>query len=174
MPLDLTLRPSPSEYNPWYAGYITGVPDGSILSTLEAQTGETLQLLSSIAEAKGGHRYAPGKWSIKETVLHVIDAERVFSMRALCIGRGETKALPGFEQDDYVVTSEAAQRTMLSLLTEYTAVRSSTMQLLRNLPEAAWSRSGIASEKPVSFRAIVYIIAGHERHHVKVLRERYL
>ncbi len=174
MAFDPALRPSASEYAPFYHGYISSLPDGSILETLERQTGETMALITRIPEARGTHRYAEGKWSIKEVLLHVIDAERIFAMRALCFARGEDKMLPGFDENAYVPMSDANARSLLSLSTEYAAVRSASMQLWRNLPEAAWSRTGNANGKTISVRALAWIMAGHDAHHTRILQERYL
>jgi hypothetical protein len=141
---------------------------------LRAQARETQELLRSIPESKGDHAYAPGKWTIKEVIGHVIDGERVFSYRALRIARGDTTPLPGFEQDDYVPQGAFGARTIRSLADELETVRLATISLLEGLPAGVGPRMGTASDNPVSAQALAYIIAGHERHHVGVLRERYL
>lgn len=167
-------RPDPSEYNAYYGRYISLVPDGPIVEQLRTQIAETLDVLRALPESRGEHRYEPGKWSIKELVGHVTDGERVFSYRALRIGRGDETPLPGFEQDDYVRNGGFGARTLRHVLDELEAVRRATVLLFEGLDEAAMVRRGTASEFPVSVRALGYIIAGHERHHLKVLRERYL
>ncbi len=167
-------RPAQSEHAPYYSRYIDLVPDGPIVEVLRSQVRETMELLRSIPEAKGNHAYAPGKWTIKEVFGHVIDSERVFSYRALRIGRGDATPLPGFEQDDYVPQGGFASRTLQDLADELEVVRRATLLLFEGFPKDAWARMGTASGNPVSVQALAYIIAGHERHHVKVLRERYL
>lgn len=167
-------RPDPSEYAPWHAGYVAKVPDGDLLSTLEAQVGEYFQTVSPITEAKGGFAYAPGKWTIREVLGHVVDAERVFSYRAMRIARGDQTPLPGFDEKAWVPLSGANDRTVADLLGEFRAVRAATLALLRHLPPEAVSRRGVASDKEISVRALAWIIAGHAIHHLGILRERYL
>lgn len=167
-------RPGPSEFAPYYGRYIDQVPDGPIVNVLRSQIQDTLKLLRSIPEAKGNHAYAPGKWTIKEVLGHVIDAERVFAYRALRFGRADATALPGFEQDEYVPNGGFASRPLSHLIDELDAVRRSTLLLFEGFPKEAGARLGTASGNPVSVQALAYIIAGHERHHVKLLRERYL
>lgn len=167
-------RLDPSEYAPWHAGYVAKVPDGDLLSTLEAQVGEYFQTVSPITEAKGGFAYAPGKWTIKEVLGHVVDAERVFSYRAMRIARGDQTPLPGFDEKAWVPLSGANDRTVADLLGEFRAVRAATLALLRHLPPEAVSRRGVASDKEISVRALAWIIAGHAIHHLGILRERYL
>lgn len=167
-------RPDPSEYAPYYGRYIEQVPGGPIVDVLRTQVRGTLDLLRSVPEAKGDYRYAPGKWSIKQVVGHVVDGERVFAYRALRFGRGDATELPGFEQDDYARDGGFDTRTLRHLTDELEAVRRATLLLLEGFDEAALLRKGIASSNPVSVRALAYIIAGHEMHHVKILREKYL
>jgi len=170
----LVSRPAADEYNPYYEKYISRVPDGDIVEQLTAQVSSTIALLESIPESKGDYRYAEGKWSVKESVLHVIDAERIFAYRALRIARGDKTPLPGFEQDDYVPFSRAAERTLHDIAEELGQVRQASVALFKHLDEEAVSRRGTASNNPVTPRALAYIIAGHELHHVRILRERYL
>ena len=167
-------RPDPSEYNAYYGRYISLVPDGSIVERLRHQIQETLGILRSLPEARGDHRYAAGKWSIKEMIGHVVDAERVFTYRALRIGRGDETPLPGFEQDDYVKNGRFEARTLRHLVDELETVRKGTVLLLEGLDDDAMMRLGTASGFPVSVRALAYITAGHELHHRNVLKERYL
>jgi uncharacterized damage-inducible protein DinB len=167
-------RPAADEYNAYYDRYITKVPDGDIVQQLASQVSSTIELLESIPESKGDYRYAEGKWSLKESVLHVIDAERIFAYRALRIARGDKTPLPGFEQDDYVKFSRGAERTLHDIAEELGQVRQASVALFKHLDEEAMSRRGTASNNPVTPRALAYIIAGHERHHVQILRERYL
>ena len=172
--METAVRPAATEYAPYYGRYVALVPDGPITETLRAQISETLSTLGALPEAKGDHRYEPGKWSVKDVIGHVIDGERVFSYRALRFARADETPLPGFEQDDYVVAAKFERRTLRGLLDELRTVRDATVHLYRHLDEAALSRSGIASENRMSVRALAWVIAGHERHHLQVLRERYL
>lgn len=167
-------RPAADEYAPYYGRYIDRVPEGDFCETLERQLGETLGLLRSVADERATFRYAPGKWSVKEVVGHVIDTERIMSYRALRVGRGDPTPLPGFEQNDYVPTGDFDRRTLEDLAEELAAVRRATLLLFRQFDAAALARRGTASGNPVTTRALAYIIAGHERHHVAMLREKYL
>jgi uncharacterized damage-inducible protein DinB len=173
MPM-LVSRPAADEYNAYYDRYISKVPDGDIVRQLATQVSSTLELLESIPESKGDHRYAEGKWTVKESILHVIDAERIFGYRALRVARGDKTPLPGFEQDEFVPFSRAAERTLRDLAAELGHVRRASVALFEHLDEEAMSRRGTASNSPVTPRALAYIIAGHELHHVQILRERYL
>ena len=167
-------RPSENEYAAYYGKYIALVEGGDIVETLERQSEDTLALLRGINEERAAHRYEPGKWSIKEVVGHLIDAERIFAYRALAIARGEQKPLPGMEQDEYMAHADFDSRTLADLAEEFEHVRRSNVLMFRNLDAEAWSRRGTASDNEVSVRALAYIIAGHETHHIRILRERYL
>jgi hypothetical protein len=167
-------RPQESEYHPYYERYISLVPDGDIVATLNRQLDETLALIRSIPEARGGFRYAEGKWSIKELLGHVIDSERVFAYRALRFGRGDATPLAGFEQDDFVRGADFDKRTLSDLADEYAHVRRATISLFASFDESAWSRRGLANNNEVSVRGLAFIVAGHERHHVEILKTRYL
>lgn len=174
MTATLIARPGTDEYAPYYGTYIGKVPDGDLRAMLASQLAETLALIRSIPESRGGHRYAPDKWSIKGVLGHLADSERIFSYRALRIGRGDTTPLPGFEQDDYVPMGNFDARSLRDLADELAAVRQATLHLFAHLDQAAFERRGTASGKPVSVRALAYIIAGHELHHVGILKTRYL
>ena len=167
-------RPDASEYLAYYGRYIDKVPDGDLLQTLRTQLDDTLALVRGLPEARGGHRYAPGKWSIREVLSHVIDAERIFAYRALRIARGDGTPLPGFDENAYAENAEAESRTLADLADELMHVRLGNLAMLRALSPEALARLGTASGGPVSARALAWIIAGHERHHVNLLRERYL
>lgn len=167
-------RPADTEYAPYFARYVALVPEDDVIAALESQGRETAAVLAGIDETKAAHRYAEGKWSIKEVVGHVGDAERVFSYRALCIARGETQSLPGYEEQTYTPTAKFDRRTMSDLADDLAAVRRATLALLHGLDDEAWGRSGVANEAAVSVRALAYMMLGHERHHLGVLRERYL
>jgi uncharacterized damage-inducible protein DinB len=170
----ITKRPESSEYPNYAHGYISLVPDGNIVGILSQQLEETLALINSIPDARKDWRYAEGKWSVKELIGHVIDSERIFAYRALRFGRGDSTPLSGFEQDDYVRGGGFSDRSLSDLAEEYEHVRRATISLLANLDDEAWSRRGSANDNEISVRALAFIIAGHERHHVEILRTRYL
>jgi hypothetical protein len=177
-PLALTIgRPQPGEYAPYYDRYISLIvqqaPGDGILEALDQQRRQTMMLLCGRDDEDGDFRYAPGKWSAKEVLGHVCDAERVFAYRALRISRADATPLEGFEQEDYVRNGPFAQRPLSDLVEDFIAVRRSTLSLLRNLDEAAWMRRGIANKNEVTVRALAYIIAGHELHHRRILEEKY-
>lgn len=169
-----TTRPASDEYPPYTIAYISLVPDGDIVATLGKQLDDNLALIRSIPESRGGFRYTEDKWSIKEVIGHIIDGERVFAYRALRFARGDETPLSGFEQDDYVRTGGFDKRSLSDLANEYEHVRRSSISLFTNLDEEAWLRRGTSNDTPASVRALAFIIAGHERHHVEVLRTRYL
>jgi uncharacterized damage-inducible protein DinB len=174
MSLELARRPEPTEHLPYYARYIALVPDGDVLGTLGRQIEDTLSALKGLSPERSQHRYAPGKWSVRQVVGHVADAERVFAYRALAFARGDQTELPGFDENTYAEASPAALRPLPDVLEDLAAVRRATVSLLRGLEPDAWSRSGVANGNPISVRALAWIVAGHERHHLQVLRERYL
>ena len=174
MSTSATRRPEKSEYPTYSEGYVSRVPDGDIVGTLEKQLAETVALIHGIAEARGDFRYAEGKWSIKELIGHVIDGERIFTYRALRFSRGDTTPLAGFEQDDYVRGAAFDKRSLSDLANEYEHVRRATISLFSNLDEEAWNRRGAANDNEVSVRGLAFIVAGHERHHLEILRTRYL
>jgi uncharacterized damage-inducible protein DinB len=167
-------RPAPGEYAPFHAGYVAMVPDGDVLATLKTQHGETLRMLSRLGDKKSRYRYAPGKWSIREVIGHLIDAERVFTYRALTFARADRTPLPGFDEKLWADSSNADSRTLKSLLEELKAVRSATLALFRGFNQQQLTRTGIASGHSVSVRGLVYVTTGHERHHATILRQRYL
>lgn len=168
-------RPGSDEYPPQFAGYVGEIGhDEAILPVLERQLAELPGRLRGIGESRGDFRYAPGKWSIKEVVGHLSDAERIFAYRALRIARGDTTPLPGFDENAYTPEMGAGERTLADFTEEWTDVRRATLALLRHLPAGTWERRGTASSRPVSVRAMAYVMAGHVRHHLAVLDERYL
>jgi hypothetical protein len=167
-------RPEADEYAPYYEKYVSLVPTGDVVETLERQAKETLALLGGVGEDRAGASYEPGKWSVKQVVGHVIDTERIFAYRALRFARGDETPLNGFDQDTFTTGANFDARKLSELADEFEAVRRSTVALLRGLDADAWSRRGIASDNGVSVRALAHIIAGHEAHHVNILRTRYL
>jgi len=166
-------KPSASEYAPYYGKYVALVTEDDVLAALANQLGETLKLLRSISEEKSAFRYAPDKWSIKQMIGHMCDGERIFAYRALCFARGETAALPGFEQDDYVAKADFDARTLHDLTDEFETIRRANINLFRHLNDEAWMRRGRASDNEITVRALAFIIVGHERYHVGILRARY-
>jgi uncharacterized damage-inducible protein DinB len=168
------MKPANTEYAPYYEGYVSLVPDTDIIFALTQQMNSTLDLLSGIAEQQSNHRYEPGKWSIKELVGHVIDSERIFAYRALRIARGDQTPLAGFEQDGYVASANFDQRRLTDLAQEYRHVRGASLELFKWLSDEAWERRGVANDVEVSARALAWIIAGHELHHMSVLKTKYL
>lgn len=167
-------RPDAAEYAPFYETYVSKVPAGDLLTILEEQHGETQHLLAGIPEAQALKRYAPGKWSIKEVVAHLMDSERVFGYRALRFARGDETPLPGFDEKTYAAAGNFDRRSLQDLAAEFAAVRRASLALLRSFDTAALARHGTANNKEISVRALAYVIAGHERHHVEILRQRYL
>lgn len=168
------IKPDATEYLPYYGRYISLVPAGDVVSTLEGQMRDSQSILSAIPPGVGSYRYAPDKWSVNEMIGHVIDTERIFSVRALRFARGDTSPLPGFEQDDYVRNASFDSYPLAELTAELETVRRATLFLFRHLTEEAWMRKGVASNAEITVRALAYIIAGHELHHREILRSRYL
>jgi len=167
-------RPQPTEAAEYYSRYIDLITSDDIVPVFENQMGEMLQFLSGISEEQSLHSYAPGKWTIREVLNHVNDGERVFTGRAFWFARGFTDALPSFEQDIAVQAAQANNTSWADLVEEFKIVRLGTISFFKSMPEEAWDRTGIASDNPVSVRALAYIIAGHVAHHMGVLREKYL
>ena len=169
-----TERPKAGEYNAYYDKYISLIPGTDVVGTLAGQLPKTVALLSSLSEQDGELRYAPGKWSLKEALGHVIDTERIMAYRALCIARGDRTPLAGFEQDEYVRGGPHATIRLADLVEEFKNVRAATIALFRNLREEDWKRQGVANKNDITVRALAYVIAGHELHHRNILEERYL
>jgi hypothetical protein len=167
-------RPLKGDYAVYYERYVDLVPAGDFLEILTEQHRNTTKMLEPLTEQQAEFRYAPGKWSIKEIVGHISDAERIFSYRLLRIARGDQTPLASFEQDSYIGTGNFSARTLSGLLDEFSGVRRATITLIRSLDAAAWLRRGVASQNEISALALAFIIAGHERHHSIILQERYL
>lgn len=168
-------RPNPGEFAPYYQAYIDAVADerGSVIDLLASLRTSTASLFEGLTEEQAGHRYQPGKWTVREVLGHLVDVERMFGMRGLAFARGDKTPLPGFEQDGYIANGAFETRAIGSLLEERDGLRRSHIALFKSLPDEAWTRTGTANGVTFSARAIPYIIAGHEIHHVGVLRERY-
>ena len=166
-------RPGPDEFASFFQGYIDRVPGGDVPQHLRAQGERTGALLGRVDEQKGMFRYAPGKWTVKRLVQHVVDGERLFGYRAMCIARGEQGSLPAFDENAYAEHDGSDSRSMASIAAEYASVRAATLTLFAGFDAAAWARRGTANGKAISVRALLWITAGHELHHLAVLRERY-
>jgi uncharacterized damage-inducible protein DinB len=166
-------RPQPDEYSDYMGRYINLVGDEPILDILAHQQESTYNLFMQLAKDKAGYTYADGKWTVKEMLGHMIDAERTFAYRILAFSREETE-LPGFDQDVYMLKATFNDRTLLDLAEEFKFTRQANMYLYRSITDAQSIQKGIASGNPVSVRALLYITAGHVMHHVNILMERYL
>lgn len=166
-------RPGADEYAPFYAGYVARVPESDALAVLRAQAEELRRLAGAVAADRETHRYAEGKWSVREVFGHLGDAERVFGYRAFCIGRGEKKPLPGFDERAYVAAAGADRVPLAELLAELLALRAANLAFLERFDPAAWGQVGNANDTPVTTRALAFILAGHVRHHLAILGERY-
>ncbi|MGH9752267.1 MAG: DinB family protein [Blastocatellia bacterium] len=167
-------RPDSTEYAPEFEKYISLVPEGEIAATLGNQIESTLSLLGSLSEAQGNLRYAPGKWSVKEVIGHLIDGERIFAYRALRFARNDATPLSGFDENSFVANAGFDSRSLADLAEEFEYTRKSNIYLFKHLDGDSSLRRGAANGNEISVRAIAYAIAGHELHHVGILRTRYL
>ena len=167
-------RPNETEYAPDFQGYVDQVSENDIVHVLRGELDELDVLLGRVAPDKETLAYADGKWSIREIIGHLIDGERVFGYRALCIARGEKQNLPGFDQNDYMLTAPYNHIELEDLLSELRLVRLSNIAMFRSLDEEAWNRVGTANGNEITVRALAFIMGGHVRHHMNVLKERYL
>ena len=167
-------RPIIGDFLPYSADYINLVPPGADpIEALRTQPQELHAVFASLSEAQAEKSYAPGKWTLKEMLLHQIDSERVFAYRAMRFARGDGQNLPGFEQDDFVAHSDANARSLASLLAEYAATRAATLALFESFTEEQLDRRGTANGGSTTVRALLFILPGHERHHLNIIRERY-
>ena len=174
MPATLAIsRPAPDEFFEYYGKYIGLVPGDDALPALRDQIGETARLLKPLDEKQALHRYAPGKWSVKEVVGHLSDSERVFAYRALRMCRGDATPLAGFDENTYVPAGRFDARPLADILREFELVRAASDALFRGMDDEALLRRGTANDKEVSVRALAWILAGHELHHRRLLVERY-
>ncbi|MCU1347380.1 MAG: damage-inducible protein DinB [Acidobacteria bacterium] len=167
-------RPAENDYSSPYADYVSLVPEDDVLPVFERQLRETQRLIASLDDTRATHRYAEGKWSVKEVIGHLTDGERIFGCRALCIARGEKSSLPGFDENAYMKAANFDAWPLDDLAEAYALARRANIVLFRNLDEDGWNRRGVANDSEITVRALAFVIAGHERHHLKVLRERYL
>jgi hypothetical protein len=167
-------KPDATDYAPYYETYVSLIPDDDIVAALDTQKRTMLALLQGVDETLGNHRYEPSKWSVKEVVGHVIDAERAFAFRAFHFGRNHQTPLPAFDQDSVAPVAPFARLTVSEIAQEYKCVRDANLHLFRHFDDAAWSRRGVANQNEITVRALAYVIAGHERHHIQILKSRYL
>ena len=166
------LRPDASEHAPYFQSYVTKVPGADAIAELEASLDETCALVAAHAD-KADYAYAEGKWTVKQVLGHLIDAERVFAYRALTFARADVGPLPGFEENHWAAANTCAGRRLEDLVAEMRAVRLATLALFRGFDASELSRSGTASGRPFTVRSLAWIAAGHARHHLGILRDRY-
>ncbi len=167
-------KPNADEYAPYYETYISKVNTNDPVKGLRNSKKKLIKLISNLSKKQLNFRYAEGKWTIKEMLVHLIDAERIFTYRALRFARNDDTALPGFDENKFVPVSKAVDRKIKSILREYNAVRNATIALYENMDEEMIMRKGTASEKTMSVRALMYVSLGHEIHHMGMMREKYL
>lgn len=170
----LSSELSTSEYNPYYSGYIRILEDADLLPALKKGKKEFLDFVEGVPETKLDFAYAEGKWTVSEVLIHLIDAERIFQYRAFRFARNDKTALPGFEQDNYVMESKSNERKREDIMEEFESVRESTLRLFSSFNEDALQRLGTASNAEMSVRALGFVICGHQMHHLKIIQERYL
>lgn len=168
----MTTRPQPDEAATYYFRYIDQAPDGDIVAALTAQAAEATRWLRAVPAARSLARPAPGRWSMRDVVAHLSDAERLFQWRAFWFARGFTAPLPSFDQEVAAAAAGADQRAWTALIDEFVQVRGATVAFFAGLPPEAWDRRGVASGHPVSVRALAFIAAGHVVHHLRVLGQQ--
>jgi hypothetical protein len=166
-------RPQADEHSPYYSKYISLVPQGDLVSMLREQLMGTVALLGNVGD-RADFAYAPGKWTVKEVIGHLSDTERIMSYRALRIARADTTNLAGFDENAFVANANFGRRAIADLVEEFQVVRAATIHLAKGLDAEELARRGSANGHEITARALFYIIAGHERHHVGLLREKYL
>ncbi len=167
-------KPELSEHPPYYTYYINLVKSDHGVKALESQIIEMQQFIGSVPVEMEEFRYAEGKWTIKEVLGHICDTERILGYRALCIARGEQIALPGYDENSYVANGQFDKRSLYDLAHEFSIVRESNIALFKNFDETILNKMGTANNNKMSVRAILFMIAGHEKHHINVIKDRYL
>lgn len=167
-------RPEKTEYDSYYETYVSLVSETDILSPLENQIAEIESLFAEISEEKGAFSYAEGKWTIKELVGHLIDGEKIFAYRALRVARADETPIEGFEQDGYIENAEFNKQKLADLVRHFALLRKVNLYFFQNLSEEAWRRTGTANDSAISVRALAFIMVGHIRHHLNILKTRYL
>ena len=168
-----TRRPAPTEHAPYYSRYIDLVPDGDVLATLGAQVETTAAALRDLPAARADLAYAPGKWTVRQVLGHVIDTERVMAYRALRFARADATPLPGFDENHFAASAPHGHVAIVELTVELVLLRRANLCFLGQLDAAAWGRGGTANDQPITVRALAWVMAGHELHHRRILAERY-
>ncbi len=167
------MRPTPAEYFAYFERYVSLIKEDDVVALLNAQADVVYAALTGLSHERAGSRYAPGKWSVREVLGHMIDAERIFGYRALSIARGEKFSLPGFEENDYAAVAGHDRVPIDELAEEFATLRRSHALMLMHLDDDAWRRMGVVNQNATSTRAMAFILAGHVRHHANILTERY-
>jgi len=167
-------KPEVNEYALYYQRYIDLITTDDIFSVFKQQAEEIVALFTTLSEEQASFRYAEGKWTIKEVLGHIVDSERIFGYRVLAISRGEKNPLPGFAENEYVRNGKYENRSLQSLLAEYSQLSSANLELFKSLDEEMLSQKGTASGKEVTARAILFVTIGHEKHHLEIIKSRYL
>lgn len=170
----MTTRPAFNEYDSYFAKYIDLVPEGDIVETLKTENNETIRLLNGLSEMQGLFRYAPDKWSMKEIIGHLLDSERILSSTLFWIARGEAISLPGYDKNAFIQKAVFDCQPNNDLIRHWAIARQSSVELIKSLNPDDWSNSGTANNSPVTVRALAFILAGHELHHRKAMKERYM
>ncbi len=168
------MRPAKGDYSDYYQQYVDLIESDDIIKVLEENNRFAQNTLNSFPQSKGDFRYLEGKWTVKEVVGHLIDVERIFSYRALAIARGEKKPLPGFDENEYVLNGNFNDRPLYDLTYEFRLIRESTILLFRSFPLSVLQNRGNANGSEITVLALMFIVAGHEKHHLNVLKERYI
>ncbi len=167
-------RPKKGTYAPYYEEYLKNIVEENPIKQLESQIYELKAVIDQFDDDTANYAYAEGKWTVKEVLGHLLDTERVISYRAMCIARGETKNLPGFDEKEYVKGADFNRRILSDLMTDYITLRNSTLSLFKSFNEEVFERKGLANDYDITVKALLFIITGHEKHHINILRERYL
>ena len=166
-------RPQADEFPVFYKGYVDTVKD-DVLAELDHQIESFTTLLKGIPLEKSGFSYAEGKWTILELLGHILDTERIMAYRALRIARNDSTPLPGFDENNYVANAHFADRSLIRMAEEFEHLRKANLFLIKSFNETELARVGLSNDKPISVKALVFIIAGHLNHHIRILKERYL
>jgi hypothetical protein len=166
-------RPGAGEYAPHFQGYVELVPERDVLPVLEAQAGELRRILAKVPRAKESFAYAPGKWTLRQVAGHVIDGERVFAYRTLCASRGDRTSLPSFDENAYVANARFDDVPLADHAEEFALLRAANVRMLRALRPEQWRLAGVANGVSNTVRGLAYVMAGHPRHHLRVMAERY-
>lgn len=167
-------KPNVTEYAPYYQRYIDLITTDDIFSFYKQQADEIVSMFTSLSEEQASFRYAEGKWTIKEVLAHIVDSERIFGYRVLAISRGDKNLLPGFAENEYVTNGKYQNRSLKSLLSEYSHLSSANLELFKSLDEEMLAQKGTASGKEVTAKAILFVTIGHEKHHLEIIKSRYL